>query len=331
MNETFCLRFNEFDGFIKSSWLEHQRDNDFCDITLACEDRQIKTHKFVISAFSPVLRNILKLHQNPHPLIYLRKVKFVNLQNLITFMYQGEVDVVEEDFPSFLEAAKDLNIRGLSKANTESFNSSGEFPSEPSLQDISPPLKRKGIAESQKKVKAEEITQNDDESISQNVVSTIAEKQFHCQKCNKNFSDKNNLNKHNKSSHEGVKYHCTKCTYMATQKGTLQKHEAAVHEGIKYPCTKCNYKASFKQHLKSHVAAVHEGIKYPCTECNYKASFKKHIKSHVAAVHEGIKYPCTKCNYKAGFKQALKSHVMSCHVMKVKSIYALNVSIRQQQ
>ena len=81
-NETFCLRFNEFEGVVKSCWRELQRENDLCDLTLACEDRQIKTHKFVISAFSPVLRNILKLHQNPHPLIYLRKVKYVDLQNL---------------------------------------------------------------------------------------------------------------------------------------------------------------------------------------------------------------------------------------------------------
>merc|ERR1712096_385228 len=117
-HETFLLRLNEFEDVIKSCWQELQRENDFCDITLACEDRQIETHKFVISAFSPVLRNILKLHQNPHPLIYLRKVKYINLQNLINFMYQGEVEVAEEDLHSFLEAAEDLNIRGLSEANT---------------------------------------------------------------------------------------------------------------------------------------------------------------------------------------------------------------------
>ena len=80
--ETLCLRLHEFQDVIKSSWKELQRENDLYDITLACDDRQIKTHKFVISAFSPVLRNILKLHQNRHPLIYLRKVKYVNLQNL---------------------------------------------------------------------------------------------------------------------------------------------------------------------------------------------------------------------------------------------------------
>ena len=69
-NETFCLHVNEFEGVIKSSWQDLRKENNLCDITLACEERQIKTHKFVISVFSRVLRIFLKLHQNPHPLIF---------------------------------------------------------------------------------------------------------------------------------------------------------------------------------------------------------------------------------------------------------------------
>ena len=56
--------------------------------------------------------------QNPHPLIYLRRFKYKDLQNLVHFMYQGEVNVAEEDLSSFLEVAEDLNIRGLSKGNS---------------------------------------------------------------------------------------------------------------------------------------------------------------------------------------------------------------------
>ena len=33
---------------------------NFCDVTLVCDDEQIKTHKFVFSSCSPVLQNILK-------------------------------------------------------------------------------------------------------------------------------------------------------------------------------------------------------------------------------------------------------------------------------
>ena len=69
----------------------------FCDVTLACEDKQIKTHRLIISSFSPVLRSILKFNQAPHTLIYLRRVSYRNLQNLLRFMYQGEVDVAGEN------------------------------------------------------------------------------------------------------------------------------------------------------------------------------------------------------------------------------------------
>ena len=104
----------EFERNVRISWQGLQNETDYCDITLACEDKQIKAHKLIISACSSVIRNILKQNQNPHPLIYLRRVKYKDLQNLLTFMYQGVVNVAEEDLSSFLEVAEDLNIRGLS-------------------------------------------------------------------------------------------------------------------------------------------------------------------------------------------------------------------------
>ena len=127
-SDIFCLRMQEFNKNIGISWQELQIEANFCDVTLACEDKQIKAHKVIISSCSPVLRNILKLNQNPHPLIYLRRVKYKDLQNLLNFMYQGEVNVAEEDLTSFLEVAEDLNIRGLSEGNKEGYNAKLKIP-----------------------------------------------------------------------------------------------------------------------------------------------------------------------------------------------------------
>ena len=90
----------------------------------------------------------------------------------------------------------------------------------------------------------------------QNRVSTIAEKQFQCQKCDKSFSGPSALYNHNKSSHDGIKYPCTKCYYKATRKRSLQQHVEAFREGIKYPCTECNYKTTTKKSFQQHVAVV---------------------------------------------------------------------------
>ena len=51
---------------VKVSWKELETDKDFCDVMLACEDKHIKTHRLIISSFSPVLRNVLKFNQDPH-------------------------------------------------------------------------------------------------------------------------------------------------------------------------------------------------------------------------------------------------------------------------
>ena len=100
--------------------------NEFCDVTLVCEDKQIQTHKLIISSCSTVLGNILKTSQTPHPVIYLRKVKYINLKNLLSFMYQVEANVAEEDLSIFREVIEDLNVRGLCEKNTEGFKSSKE-------------------------------------------------------------------------------------------------------------------------------------------------------------------------------------------------------------
>ena len=79
-NETFCLRLNEFEDVRKSCWQELQKENDLCDITLGCEDRQIKTHKFVISAF----KKYFEITSKSTSIDINQKSMYINLKNLIT-------------------------------------------------------------------------------------------------------------------------------------------------------------------------------------------------------------------------------------------------------
>ena len=54
-NDNYCLQMNEFGKF--------QTENYFCDVTIVCEGKQMKSHKLIISSFSLILRYILKLNQ----------------------------------------------------------------------------------------------------------------------------------------------------------------------------------------------------------------------------------------------------------------------------
>lgn len=49
-----------------------------------------------------------------HPIIILQGVSLFALQTLLTFIYNGEVNVTQEFLPELLKAAESLKIKGLS-------------------------------------------------------------------------------------------------------------------------------------------------------------------------------------------------------------------------
>jgi len=121
-NEKFCLRWNDFETNISVAFRELRDDKDFFDVTLACDDEQIQSHKMILSACSPFFRNILRRNPHKHPLLYLKGVKYSDLQSVLNFMYHGEVNVAQEDLNSFLSVAEDLRVKGLTQSQAEQNN-----------------------------------------------------------------------------------------------------------------------------------------------------------------------------------------------------------------
>ena len=118
-SEKFCLRWNEFENNISQAFKELRDDKDFFDVTLACEDEQIQAHKVILSACSPFFRNILRRNPHQHPLLYLKGVKYSDLQSVLNFMYHGEVNVAQEELNSFLAVAEELRVKGLTQNNQQ--------------------------------------------------------------------------------------------------------------------------------------------------------------------------------------------------------------------
>jgi len=119
-SEKFCLRWNDFESNISVAFRELRDDKDFFDVTLACDDEQMQAHKVILSACSPFFRNILRRNPHQHPLLYLRGVKYSDLQSVLNFMYHGEVNVAQEELNSFLAVAEDLKVKGLTQNGNKS-------------------------------------------------------------------------------------------------------------------------------------------------------------------------------------------------------------------
>jgi len=115
--EKFCLRWNDFENNISTSFRELRDDKDFFDVTLACDDNQLQAHKVILSACSPFFRSILKKNPHQHPLLYLKGVKYENILSVLNFMYHGEVNIAQEDLNNFLAVAEDLQVKGLTQNN----------------------------------------------------------------------------------------------------------------------------------------------------------------------------------------------------------------------
>jgi len=118
--DQFCLRWNDFQSNISDAFNELREEKDFFDVTLACDDSsQVEAHKVILSACSPFFRNILKMHPHQHPLLYIKGVKFKEILSILNFMYQGEVNVAQDELSSFLTVAEELKVKGLTR-NTSS-------------------------------------------------------------------------------------------------------------------------------------------------------------------------------------------------------------------
>ena len=72
--------------------------NVFADLTLVTDDKQqIKAHQNILSACSPVFKNILLLESNnTNPVIYLRGIQHSEMESIMQFIYLGETRFCEE-------------------------------------------------------------------------------------------------------------------------------------------------------------------------------------------------------------------------------------------
>jgi len=174
-SEKFCLSWNDFESNISLSFRELREEKDFFDITLSCGDEQIQAHKLILSACSPFFRSVLKKNVHQHPLLYLKGVKFRDLQAVLNFMYHGEVNVAQEELNSFLAVAEDLKVKGLTQNNQSGQKSPGTPPYALPKQNPRPPPDRDPVPAHKKALKPLAIPANKHDDEIQEVVPVKTE------------------------------------------------------------------------------------------------------------------------------------------------------------
>ena len=95
------------------------------DVTLACassstDQQLLSAHSLMLSVCSPYFRTLLSenKHKDKHHIIHLHGVSARHMQQLLVYMYRGEISISQEDLGPLIETAKCLQIKGLAMAQT---------------------------------------------------------------------------------------------------------------------------------------------------------------------------------------------------------------------
>ncbi|KAH8408806.1 hypothetical protein KR009_000565 [Drosophila setifemur] len=117
--QQYSLRWNNYLRHLTYSLDNLRLNDDFVDVSLCVDGRRINAHKVVLSSCSSYFKEIFKENPHPHPVIIFKFIKFEDLNSIIEFMYQGEVNVQQEALQSFLQTAELLAVQGLTAEEKE--------------------------------------------------------------------------------------------------------------------------------------------------------------------------------------------------------------------
>ena len=97
-----------------------------------------------------------------------------------------------------------------------------------------------------------------------------------CAICGEKVEGRNEMDKHTKEVHKGLKVRCDMCDYVAKGARYMARHRLAKHDLptagfklLKCDIDGCKFRTTENTSLKIHHQAVHEGVRpFPCGACD---------------------------------------------------------------
>ena len=315
VKDKYDIRWNNFESRMSHSFAEIRNQEQFLDVTLAAEAADgtieaLQAHKVILSACSPILRDML-LKQSaltPHSIfmpvmLYLKGISAKDLAHILEFIYKGSVKLKQDELDDFLQVAKILQIP-LDQENNQ------KTPSIPSIRSSwSIPTKRSAIPPSsggggkqqikRKKVmlgpKSEPIANDRNQEVATPpMVKTepsmgplgydLEEDLVAFEEEDKDMTDE--AFKHNDSDDLGVRISAGAAVIKDT---FINENVTETEEG--FECKPCGKLIKHRSSLNRHVEGKHVnlGVKYQCPHCTSVARTKNSLGVHVHNYHPEMK------------------------------------------
>ena len=107
MDSKFSLKWNDFHSNVSSSLKNARKYKYLHDVTLITDDnQQIAAHKLVLSLSSEYFQTIFQNNTGSNLMLCLEGVSKQDLDNCLDYMYNGEVQIYQDDLDQFLSIAQ---------------------------------------------------------------------------------------------------------------------------------------------------------------------------------------------------------------------------------
>ena len=114
--EKINLTWHSYTDHLKEMLHDMMSSNELTDVTLVSEDKKhFKAHKVVLSACSPVFKTIISDSMMSNPIIYLMGIQSLEIESILQFIYLGEATFYHGRMNEFLDVAKSLQVKEISK------------------------------------------------------------------------------------------------------------------------------------------------------------------------------------------------------------------------
>ena len=240
MSEKFNLKWNDFQSNVSKKFSSLRTDSDFYDVTLVSEDlQQMSAHRVVLSACSQYFSDVLRQTRHSNPLLCLEGVTSTELQFILDYIYQGEVQIYQENLDRFLAVAERFKLEGLMNLpdnNEEDESFYQTLPPTPATEE------RKKFSQSVRTVKPEIETAIvnigvDDGSNIDEIEAKIAENMlkspdgtYSCMICGKSGDRyKSHMKNHVETHMEGLSFPCQICGKTFRSRNYLNIHKYRNH------------------------------------------------------------------------------------------------------
>jgi len=280
-SEKFCLKWNDFETNIRDSFIELREEQDYFDVTLACDDGPtFEAHRIILSAGSQLFREIFRKSKHQSPFVYLKGIRSVYLGYILDFLYNGEASIAQDELATFLETARELQVKGLqSKVENvtnqnqtlEDKNEESDYPSSDiSVADL----------ELENVVSIVDATEQLEDIFDSYLPKSDNEVSLN----NANYELDTQIEQ--MLGKKGTLWECRYCGKMAKRKKDLKKHIETHIEGISHICHICNKTCSTRNALQVHITDNHPSQLFDCNFCAKFGMTKMSYKGNKSKYHK---------------------------------------------